>query len=795
MGLLTFSSLAQKFNSISYTATNHTKLSNPSYQAIERSTENEKIALFIKGDCEKVKLLTESVGGIYKYGRNNISAISISKNKLSTLLNDKAVNRIEATNRKAVLLNDSAVVNNGILPIHTGQLPLTQGYDGTGVIIGVIDSGIDIDHPDFKNTDSTSRILFIWDQPASGDTNRVPQPYNYGQEWTNKDIDTGACTHTDYDLNASHGTNVAGIAAGNGLGSGKYSGMAPKADIIIVATNYSLDSIIDAVDYIFKKADSLGKPCVVNLSLGDYFGSHDGKDIYAQAIDAMVTEKPGRSVVCAGGNAASYNFHLGYEVEPDSAFTWFQYFGAIGGVGFYLWADTADFNNVQFSVGADNPTTLDYKGRIPYKTITDILDQDVYDTLYDGGNRIGIINTTAYLINDSSVYEMIVYVIPDSTNLYWRFITKGEGKFDSWTSTVVIGSSDMISTGLPDTTSFPDIKRYRMPDNRKTITSSWTCSDKTITVATYNNRYDYINVDLDTIVFPDQPPGSIGPNSSLGPTRDDRIKPDIAASGNGIITTGSNAVISTFLGNGNRFKVSDDTLHMRNGGTSMASPIVAGFVALYLQKNPNADYKEIKDVIMLGAKIDSFTGSTPNDNWGHGKLNGYTSIITNVIYGCMDTGSINYIDSANIDDSSCIAKVYGCTDTSAINYNSSANVDNGSCIAKIYGCMDSTAFNYDSLANIDDGSCIYDFILNPSEQTILEVYPNPFKNQTIIRYYSLKENLSLEIVTIQGKVIDKKNIVEKAGSIPINLNTAEGIYYCILKSNSHILSAQKIVLY
>lgn len=77
------------------------------------------------------------------------------------------------------------------------------------------------------------------------------------------------------------------------------------------------------------------------------------------------------------------------------------------------------------------------------------------------------------------------------------------------------------------------------------------------------------------------------------------------------------------------------------------------------------------------------------------------------IYGCTDSGSINYNSNATRDDGSCIKKVFGCMDVNAYNYNASANVDDGSCIDKIYGCIDKSANNYNREANTANGLCLY----------------------------------------------------------------------------------------
>ena len=124
-------------------------------------------------------------------------------------------------------------------------------------------------------------------KPVAANT---PTAFGYGQEWTNTEIDFGLCTHDDTP-HFGHGTASSGIAAGNGLAIHKYAGAAPKADLVVVALDFTRVgfTIADAVQYIVAKANVLNKPFVINASVGEYYGSHDGTDLEAKIIDGMVT--------------------------------------------------------------------------------------------------------------------------------------------------------------------------------------------------------------------------------------------------------------------------------------------------------------------------------------------------------------------------------------------------------------------------------------------------------------------------------------------------------------------------
>ena len=742
---------------------------------------NNRVSLFVKGNIPLIKENIKSYEGRLKYSYGNIATIEIPSNNIASFALNSFVQRIESYVGKPQLLLDSALIKNNILPVHNGIAPLSQAYDGDGVIMGYIDAGIDYDHPDFKNPDSSTRILHIWDQNYAIDTN-TPMPYGYGQEWDSSFINNKTCPHDEPVFFYGHGTNVSGIGSGNGLGSGYFKGVAPKSNIIMVASDFSSSNwemtVVDAMRYIFTKADSLGMPCVINTSLGNYLGSHDGNDLASELIENMLDEKTGRAVVAAAGNAGNIPFHLGYDVDTDSCFTWFQYNAALPGVWFHFWSDTAALNNVDIAIGADNVADIRYKGRTPYHRIKDFLNTTLTDTLYDtSNNRLGIINYYANKSNDSSVYEANIFIAVDSTNFDWRFITKGSGRIDAWSSAIpqfltTQGTSNMRTSGLPDTLLMPEIIRYKMPDTKQTMVSSWACSEKVITVANYNNKANYYDVDSILRLCPDVPVGDIGSNSSLGPSRTGLLKPDISATGNCILAPGRLETITQFIGTGNGFKISSDTLHTRVGGTSMASPVVAGIVALQLQKTPTTTYKVIKDAIMLSAIKDTFTGPVANNIWGHGKINGFGLLNTTIIYGCMDSIAFNYNDTANVDDNNCMPIILGCLDTSAL--------------------------NYDTLANVFDSSCIYSNIneVNSFKPTMYN-YPNPFMDKTIIYYTAEnKDNLILIIYDIIGRPIKQYILPQTSGSITINNSLlSKGTYFYSLSNNKRILLTRKLITY
>jgi hypothetical protein len=589
-----------------------------------------------------------------------------------------------------------------------------------------------------------------------------------------------------------------------------------------------LATIADAIQYIYSKADQLGMPCVINTSVGTYYGPHDGSELSVQAIEAMLDAKRGRVLVAAAGNGGGVKHHLSYQLSAtDSLWTWFTYNTTTHMVYFDLWADTAQFKNANFALGCDLSSNGAYRGRTKYYNVPADFSAltpggylEIDDSLFSPTNvKLGDygIGVTAY----QGLYHIEFFVIPTSTSDLWRLETRGQGTFDMWASKPLIGTSNFATLGNPSL--WPN---YRFPDSIKTIVSAWQCSDKVITVANYNNRAGYFDIDSHYVALPAQV-GALSGSSSIGPTRDGRMKPDIGATGDVVTTTGDSTYISqlTLSGGANRQKISLGGKHVRDGGTSMASPIVAGCACLYLQEHPNATYAEVKTVLERTARLDNFTSaSAPNTRFGYGKLNCYEALKYQVVYGCQDTGAVNYVANSNMDTGGCIPKVYGCTDTGSINYNGLANVNNGSCVAKVYGCTDTGSINYNAQANVSNGACIpkvygimdtlcrnYNAAANVNSgicqgvgiheintgDLTLDVTPNPFSKTTTISVYSSSTlpNAEIRFYDVLGKSADAVKLPSGTKQIVYNnAKLAAGVYEVTVVSNNSIIAVKKVVV-
>ena len=603
------------------------------------SGDNNSHTILVQGDISKLIASQKDNNYKFNYASGNIASISCDLNTLSQLIEKKIISYAEFIEPRKTLTNDTMIVKNRIKAVKLGTAPLPMAYDGTGIVVGIIDSGTDFAHPDFKDAFGNSRIKFLWDQvPLAGST--VPQPYNYGIEWTDTQINANQCTHSDLP-HFGHGTHVSGIATGNGLANGTHHGVASKADIVVVALDFNKTgpTIADAVQYIFSKATLLGKPCVINASVGDYYGSHDGTDLEAKLIETMVQNVPGRVMVAAAGNAGNIKHHV--KTQPllnDTSFTWIKKNNST--LEYWCYADTNNIKNVQISVGANRNNNFNL-GRVGFKNYNYGLTSIKSDTLRYNGNQIGIIKTSAS-INPYGVYELYIKILADTLNLKWRIESKGVGMHDAW-------NFDFISTGLPSSFSYPWITKYVMPDFNSTIVSSFQCLNDVITVANYvniNNYYDVTGtLQSWAALNPGENVNNLAASSSWGPTRDNKQKPDIAATGAGVFSAIALGMQANLIANAPQV-IAQGSMHIQGGGTSAASPVVAGLAALYLQKNPTSTSMQVKNAITNCAYFDSYTGTNlPNYRWGYGKLDGFaamTCIVTDVKQNNLNTNTISY---------------------------------------------------------------------------------------------------------------------------------------------------------
>lgn len=515
------------------------------------------------------------------------------------------------------LQTDVSIPEIGAYHVQGGLLNNTP-YTGKNVIVFIYDTGIDWKHLDFRKDDTTqSRILFIWDQtltPINGE--RSPSGFDYGVEYTQADINdeldgspTGYVRTRDYH---GHGTHLASIAAGNGKTyNGKYRGVAPEADLIIVKGgdgSFSEAGMIDGLTYAKYKSEQLGKPIVVNWSIGSQYGQHDGTRPYEVAIDSFVA--PGRIICVAAGNDGKYSLHAEGVLSKTTQATfriiqpqYFPYSDSMKQVfDFMVW--------FQGDVSVSGPSALVASVRSPGGVIYS-RSKDQHGTAPDTSD--GVI----YLANYKSTENNHRCI-----ELYVRASSATPPRAGEWVLTVSTSQTSPIEYDAwiairAGARGIPGIE-LENSDNRKTVTSPGN-SKRAITVGSYITKWSWPSDDGNVYSYSDYPSdqtGNISIFSGIGPTRDKRMKPEITAPGQGIAAALSSSVNSASVGNqlypGGRYKI--------DLGTSQATPHVVGCIAVLLEINPTLQESEIKSLLEQSARKDEYSNTAPNSTWGYGKL-------------------------------------------------------------------------------------------------------------------------------------------------------------------------------
>ncbi len=575
----------------------------------------------------------------------------------------------------------------------TGAPLLHEGYDhgvlyrGEDVIVVIYDTGIDWKHLDFRSlSDPTqSRILAIWDQTLSAIGSEAPPAgFGYGVEYTqsqiNDEIDGSPAGFVRESDIHGHGTHVAGSAAGNGgaLG-GKFVGMAPGADIVVVKGgngSFGESGMIDGLTYAHNIASARGKPVVVNFSIGGQTGPHDGTRPYEVAIDQF-SSNSGHAVVVSAGNDGANLMHVSRVISAGGTetitFTVPSYTPKAGTENdaflFDLWCN----GNNDITATVISPNGISYtrgtgqSGEGPVTT-------DGTITLY---NAISSYNGHTNV--QSWVHDKTADV--PSTGEWTLSLTNNAGTSvtcHGWLAIKTVGSSTVTVTG----------------GNTDRTVSMPATSAAAITVGSYMSKWGWPSYNGAFYTSGTDRTDNISTFSSIGPTRDDRQKPDIAAPGQWI----ASALSSTADTTGDYPYVQPGEKHWMMQGTSMAAPHVTGAVALLLGAGTNLMSTQIKSLLTTTALSDAYATSLPNPVWGYGKMDIFRALIhhkypsaiayrTLVAYDGVGASSVNSITGSNKAGVKFVAPVDGRLTAVRINVTTnvtSAFVGSGDAVVQVY---------------------------------------------------------------------------------------------------------------
>lgn len=444
-----------------------------------------------------------------------------------------------------------------------------------GLVVGVFDGGFDYTHPAFRDSEGRLCISRVWEQGTEG---VHPDGYNYGLELTTAEaiLQAGADNDTQ-----SHGTHVAARAL-------QFAGRQEGTEMVLVAkTSTKLDEarLRDAIRYIFDYAESVGKPCVINLSIGNHLGPHDGTSAFDRFIDETVG--PGRIIVGSAGNSGSSTCHLSTDGEPVRSFIIYRSPDYTQGT-IDIWGS----RGMQFSVQL---SAVQYQnGNVSSQSEVVTIGGEAESGTYVWAPATGRLKGTFTFESEVSPLNGCPHAIIgiDQTSAAMNYdlalsITPlTEGTVHAWTDDIYSSFHNR------------DRADFSTGDNLFTISELGGTADSIISVGAMDAN------------------GNVAPFSSVGPRLDSSVKPNVYAYGTDIESAlNSFDQFQSSYTFTQTVELDGRTYHYgKMSGTSMAAPMVTGIVGSWLRLSPHMTPGEAMALMIPGEVIEAEWGLTNGIN-------------------------------------------------------------------------------------------------------------------------------------------------------------------------------------
>ena len=574
----------------------------------------------------------EAIGAEVYSDFGDILIVGLPLSRAEELASLDAVKAVEFGNKNRVYM-DIARENTGVDGIHDGSAEGLNGvsYTGTGVAVGLFDSGLDPNHAAFRNADGSTRVNAVF----------VTRDGKKDESYTTPEAISAFDTE---DNTATHGTHVLGIIAGSNDVEGRYSqygkngvqtgtipyyGVAPDADIIVGCGDFYDEEILRGVDLVIKHAKALGKPAVVNLSLGSNVGPHDPNSATSKTLDRLADD----AIICiSAGNEGNSNIALKRPFRGSSVNTFISPATIENAPVLY---------NAEFWNSTEETFALDL---ILYNKSGDkIIEKHTINNLngqsftWNGNNCPGL---KTYYASGAQIY-VTSNIDPNTGRYYVRMqnnlqATSGNVRFgvnirgkdgctlNAYVSALGLGYYSMDNVVFAS----ENIKGYA-PGTPDGSINEMATGKKVISVGAYVSRATSTPFMNGTSYSGGGTRNDIADFSSYGTTSDDRDLPLICGPGAQIVSS-----ISRYCTEYSDAYSKEAVTAMSNSfsrispyypmqGTSMSSPFVAGTVALWLQAWPQMSSEECIDLMIETAKKDNYTNTSnvlKRRRWGNGKI-------------------------------------------------------------------------------------------------------------------------------------------------------------------------------
>lgn len=513
--------------------------------------------------------------------------LTVPESIVDTVSNLEEIEYVEKPKRYFYQQTAQVAESSCIYPLTRREPYLT----GEGVLIAVLDSGIDYGKTDFQKEDGTTRILYLWDQTTSD--GEPPEGFTIGTEYTQEQINEALLINDIPQRrnlipsidSSGHGTAVAGIAAGQSV---FYEGAAPRCSLLIVKLGLPRQEgfprtteIMRGVTYAVRKAVEIGMPLVINLSFGNSYGSHDGSSLLERFLDNAA--EIGRTVICVGsGNEGSSAGHATGNARTAPSSVDLAIANYQRNLSIQLWTHYSDRYRIYLTSPGGNREELPVNIESGKYTLrmeqTELL-------IYFG-------EPSPYSVNQ----ELYIDMLPVDADSPTASINSGIWRITLEPINTITGQYYLY---LPSSTARNEGTGFTAPTPQVTMTIPSTAA-KVITVGAYNSI---------TEAYADfSGRGYVDTDRTIGVVTGGLIKPDLAA-------PGVNILAPDLYG--------DYTLVT---GTSFATPIVSGCAALLMEwgivrgNDPFLYGEKVKAYLRSGAQPIRGETDYPNNRVGFGAL-------------------------------------------------------------------------------------------------------------------------------------------------------------------------------
>lgn len=501
--------------------------------------------------------------------------------------------------------------------MHQGS-GLPSPYTGAGVVVGLCDIGFDPSHPVFTASDGSTRVKRVVQYIEDQGQRIVMDDYSQMLEW-----------ETD-DINESHGTHVAGILCARDLGNGLH-GMAPDAELVATTSQLSDVGLLAGVEDVIEYARSVGKRAVINLSMGNYVGPHDGSGLFTRYMDLLGEE----AIIClSAGNEGGHNNTLRYIFnDTEDSFTlrlasrdWVQ-FDMYGMVD--VWSHNDRSLKYRFHVYDETTSKIVFS--LPW---LDFSESDHWRVSGDEGDPdyneefakyyTGWVDVTGRIEPANNRFEVAMLFDAHTTDV------SDKGPWAKYNLAFSIAGdegvgADTYADGIYSF--FKSLPGGAVPNSKMSF-SELACGFNTISVGMYNTRNQFTSPDGNVTNWGINT-GEVNSSSGYGTLIDGRVMPLTVAPGAFIISSYSrpHALSGDNLKNALTWMdVDGKTAYWNsNAGTSMSCPYVAGCIATWLEAKPDLTLSQIRDVIESTNRDDH---PNPTDlRHGRGWFDPYQSLV------------------------------------------------------------------------------------------------------------------------------------------------------------------------